>query len=205
MSHFTVLVPAVNEEELEAMLLPYHEYECTGIKEYTKFVPADMVELQADHKKYGKNESLEEFAEDWAGYKKNSYGVYGRITNPNSKWDWWLVGGRWTGMLQLKSLAAREHAGDGKPGLMTEVNTNVLHADYARVGDVDWEGMEEDKTEAATYAFIDRVGKWNQRGEMGWWACDDPSKGTPSYDKVFWSFIDSLPDEQRIYIVDCHI
>jgi len=23
----------------------------------------------------------------------------GRITNPNAKWDWWTVGGRWTGML----------------------------------------------------------------------------------------------------------
>ena len=202
MSHFTVLVPAVNDEELEVMLLPYHEYECTGIKEYTEFVPANMEELRNDHEKYGDGREFEEFVEDWTGQRKNSDGVYGSITNPNSKWDWWLVGGRWTGMLQLKTPVTQNDAGSGKPGLMTPANIDPLRADYARVGDIEW---EEDKTKALTYAFIDLEGKWNQRGEMGWWGCDDLSRGTPDYDRVFWSFINSLPGEQRIYIIDCHI
>ena len=59
--------------------------------------------------------------------------------------------------------------------------------------------------EAITYAFIDTEGKWNQRGEMGWFGVDDKEKGTPDYDAAFWKFVESLAPEQRIYIVDCHI
>jgi hypothetical protein len=102
MSHFTVLVPAKDEEELDVVLLPYHEYECTGIEAYTEFVPADMDELMADYEEHGDGRDLEAFAEDWNGYVKNDEGVFGHVTNPNAKWDWWLVGGRWSGMLLLK-------------------------------------------------------------------------------------------------------
>lgn len=41
-------------------------------------------------------------------------------TNPNKRWDWWTVGGRWPGFLLLKT--------GGK-------------ADQARKGAVDWDGM----------------------------------------------------------------
>jgi hypothetical protein len=59
--------------------------------------------------------------------------------------------------------------------------------------------------QALTYAFIDADGKWCQRGEMGWWGMDDKSKGMPDYDATFWEFIRSLPDDQMVFIVDCHI
>jgi hypothetical protein len=101
MSHFTVLVPAKDEEELEAKLLPYHEYECTGIEEYLEFIPADMEELQARYEEHGNGEDFEAFVEGWSGDTKNENGVYGRMTNPNAKWDWWTIGGRWTGALAV--------------------------------------------------------------------------------------------------------
>ena len=25
--------------------------------------------------------------------------IYTRNTNPNAKWDWWVIGGRWNGLL----------------------------------------------------------------------------------------------------------
>lgn len=37
-------------------------------------------------------------------------------TNPNRKWDWWTIGGRWTGFFKLKEGAQGEA---GRPGLMT--------------------------------------------------------------------------------------
>lgn len=45
-------------------------------------------------------------------------------TNPNKKWDWWTVGGRWSDKLLGK---------DGK------------WCDAARAGDVDWDGMVQAK------------------------------------------------------------
>lgn len=100
MSHFTVLVPAKDKDELEARLLPYHEYECTGIEQYIEFVPEDMDELQKDFTEHGKGRDFETFVEDWSGAEKNEQGIYGRWTNPNKKWDWWEVGGRWNASTQ---------------------------------------------------------------------------------------------------------
>lgn len=266
MSHFTVLVPARDENDLRDKLLPYHEYECTGIEQYIEFVPADMEKLQADYERYGaEDDTLEMFAQDCFGYHKSADGVYGRMTNPNTKWDWYVIGGRWTGLLQLKTFEAMEHAGDGTPGLMTAPNNNPLTADWARHGDVDWDGMvqeqfdsamrkydtyheikgrlletldgeeldkaidkemleakyfiwEDDiaklevsrddfaaklKEKALTFAFIDLEGKWNERGNMGWWAI--VTDENPDYDQAFWKFVKTIPDDMRVYVVDCHI
>lgn len=107
MSHFTVLVITDNEptaETLHAALLPYHEYECTGYKEYTQFVPEDMDELQKDFAKHGEEgQSFDDFVPEWNGAEKNEEGVWGRLTNPNAKWDWYQVGGRWSGSLLTNS------------------------------------------------------------------------------------------------------
>lgn len=292
MSHFTVLVPAKDEDELAAKLLPFHEYECTGIEEYTEFIPADMDELRADFENFGDGRDLDQFAREWSGYHISEDLIYGRITNPNAKWDWWLVGGRWSGLLQLKDFATslvHDQHGRGKPGVFGRLNNDVERADYSLAGNVDWGAMKQERldnamdrwtkvqsaltkaaatetppdileraeqrhietkgrwsveevahdifvaqilhdehdmfllrgfdeyevpedeyrakfqTEALTYAFIDLEGNWNQRGEMGWWGFDDPSQATPDYDAAFWQFAESLPDGQRVYIVDCHI
>jgi hypothetical protein len=56
--------------------------------------------------------------------------------NPDSKWDWFEVGGRWCGYLKLKPGATGElglpGAGDNEPR---------YDADIAKAGDIDWEAM----------------------------------------------------------------
>lgn len=129
MSHFTVLVVAQNQEELEKKLLPYHEYECTGIEEYTEFVPADMEKLQKDYEEYKEEgQTFEEFIPWWAGYEKNEEGVWGRITNPRARWDWWVVGGRWSNLL---------HITGGKKG------------DFSKLSELDIESMRQENTDNA--------------------------------------------------------
>lgn len=63
-----------------------------------------------------------------------------RRTNPDKKWDWYMIGGRWTGMLKLKPGAS---GNTGRPGLMTEAPP-AGYADQARRGDIDWQGMRDD-------------------------------------------------------------
>lgn len=121
MSHFTVLVPAEDRDELDRMLLPYHEYECTGIEEYTEWViehPADVAEeharefvnnkyvqenpkMKEKYEQYLEDGDIESIFSDWEGTEKDADGNFGRRTNPNAHWDWWSVGGRWTGLLRL--------------------------------------------------------------------------------------------------------
>lgn len=375
MTHFTVLVVADTESELEAALLPYHEYECTGIEEYTEWVighPAeralddalkilgeDWVDenpaIKAKYETYISTDNLGDLFYDWDGTEEDEDGNYGRRTNPNAKWDWWVVGGRWTGLLMLKpgdaptniagltggeidflveKYESRRHVFDrvvskyegreteitnaidgiangtnrpatainGQPGVFGHVNEDPMRADSAWVEDVDWFGiaarrlknhmdlydrwheclddirhgrcathffdegverakklwddrtnchehyksvdnlalslaasslftekgyghlflqtfeesswlfydtreeyMERFKIEALTHAFIDKDGKWNQRSEMGWFGMSDPESGTEDYNVKFWEFIESLNDDDRVWVVDCHI
>lgn len=68
-----------------------------------------------------------------------------RRTNPNKKWDWWLVGGRWTGFFKLKPGAAGLLGEGGtfhRLGMAETPKGNV--ADSARKGDIDIEGMRDD-------------------------------------------------------------
>lgn len=57
--------------------------------------------------------------------------------------------------------------------------------------------------DALTFAFIDLDGNWNERGEMHWFAI--VANENPDYNKTFWQFVKSLPDDQRVFVVDCHI
>jgi hypothetical protein len=74
-----------------------------------------------------------------SGYKKVN-GRYGYYENPNKKWDWWEVGGRWTGKFKLKPGTNGE---TGKPGLMTQPAGNG-HADIVIKHDIDVEYMRNE-------------------------------------------------------------
>ena len=49
-------------------------------------------------------ETFEQFCEGWHGRKgrDEETGKYGYWENPNAKWDWYQLGGRWTGFFKLK-------------------------------------------------------------------------------------------------------
>lgn len=132
MSHFTVLVVGENPE---AQLAPYHEFECTGhddqyvidvdvTEEYQK----EFEEQTASAIEKGETpESAEDFVDGWYDTKvvfdeseidrdgKHKYGYVlvkdGKIakairrTNPNAKWAWYFLGGRWTGYFKLKEVS----------------------------------------------------------------------------------------------------
>jgi hypothetical protein len=151
MSHFTVLVIG---DDVERQLQPYHEYECTGIKdEYVKFTPTErtMEELQKtyeENKEKYNYESFEQFMKDYYGYNEEN-GVWGRVTNPNAKWDWWVIGGRWTGFLKKKE---GTNGVLGRPGVFNNEPTEN-GADIIRKGDVDWEGMRNDVVEESSKRY----------------------------------------------------
>lgn len=145
MSHFTVLVIGDN---VEKALQPFHEYECTGIEdEYVKFVEAEE-NLEEKFEKYKKEkeeagetcsyDTVEDYAKDWYGYYKNEEGKWGRKTNPNAKWDWWQLGGRWSGeFFILKHGAVGGIV--GQPGVFG----NKTGIDSIKLKDVDWEAMRK--------------------------------------------------------------
>ncbi len=113
MSHYTtyVITKTDSRNELDRLMLPYHEYECTGITDYCEYVDktADAIENYAKNK--DDYESIGDFLESWYGVSQENifedepeekpedeYAIVkdGRIikmydfTNPNHKWDYYV-------------------------------------------------------------------------------------------------------------------
>ena len=104
----------------------------------------------------------------------NIYSTY----NPNSKWDWYTIGGRWTG------------------GLVTKEGRET-NSDY--ISEIDW-----NKTDIP-FAFITPNGIWHERGEMGWWAIVTNEKEQDGWEAEFKKAIEKLDNDVLVTLVDCHI
>lgn len=167
--HFSVFVKARNEPELHELLLPYGEY---GVSEEldTKLQP--WLEFEADEEQ---NEAIHE-------------GTKGYWHNPQAEWDWWVIGGRYCGLLTLFDLHW-DWAG-----------TRKLYADTALMSVIDMEltKAHNDRTDgrAFTHALLD---------EHGWINRDWQKHIDPAYDPVFWERVATWKPTDRVFVVDCHV
>ena len=85
-------------------------------------------------------EDFKEFAKEWY----NSEGEHGYYHNPNAKWDWYEIGGRWKDSLLVKENV--ENVSKGDPGLgykELEAPEEYKWVDQALVKDVEWDKMKE--------------------------------------------------------------
>lgn len=168
MSHFAVMVIGQNVEE---QLAPFHEFECTGFdNQYvrdedvtdelvSKMTGDDAMSLEDALGWYGLEEKTVESEEDVDKTDTHKYGYAvvkdGQLikavnrTNPNKKWDWWVIGGRWSGALKLKQ--------NYRPTENLHVTTEVgpvnddgdLYCDQAMKSNIDLEGMRSESGIAA--------------------------------------------------------
>ena len=114
MSHFTVLVIG---DDVETQLAKYNENNETEPRVDCE-VSDEEKERFLEYYKENENfegtfdECYEEHGEDWnnSSWKKSSKGIWQEWStyNPDSKWDWYSVGGRWTGYFKLKKDATGE-------------------------------------------------------------------------------------------------
>ncbi len=122
MSHFAVLIIGDNPEQ---QLAPFQENNmgnCPG--EYLAFEAIDLAEEYEGDKA----------AAIADGYKEHE-GASGDWENPNAKWHWHLLGGRWTGFFCVHSPGLAQ---TGEPGIMTAIALPG-RADSTTVGNIDWE------------------------------------------------------------------
>ena len=146
--------------------------------------------------------TVEEFAENWYGRIKTADGRYGYVGNPNAKWDWYTLGGRWMGHLISKSttgaayLLGRSGAGNNKP-------PHVRSVDLVRKRDIDMDEMEKLGHKLRPFAVIkDR--KWYSSGDSGWFGVVLNAKEPEDWSQEFKSLFADVDDNQWIAWVDCH-
>lgn len=89
------------------------------------------------------------------------------IPDGDQKWDWYSIGGRWTGRL-LYAKPGTEY-GHGRPGIFTGPATDKTRPDWCRIVDLDWDRIvPEMHTRAETF--------WNEWQQF----CD--GKTWPSFE-----------------------
>lgn len=107
--HYVLTAVTKPGQELDDLMAPFSENAMGDLDpRFLEFVP---------------DEDCEPVEEDETGRMPEVVGQRGYFTNPDGRWDWYVVGGRWSDRLLLK---------DG------------TRADSARVGDLDLDGMREE-------------------------------------------------------------
>lgn len=150
MSHFSVLIIGENPE---GQLEPFDE----GIETE----PVQQGEVSEEEQQrfidyYKKEITGLTFAElyakkgdDWNSnnYKLGDDGKWYEYTtyNPDSKWDWYSLGGRWSGFFKMKPGI---DSVTGRPGVFDNVPEEG-YSDQAIKGDIDFEGMKNDAGDKA--------------------------------------------------------
>lgn len=190
MSHFTVMV--IGNANVEVQLAPFHEFECTGSNDQYVVDEDVTEELQAriaDGKSiedalgyYGLEDKIvddESKVEKVGDECKHKYGYAivkdnvlikaANRTNPNKKWDWYQVGGRWSGFLKLKEGAQGAH-GDRSWMNRGEASRSG-YCDSALKGAIDFEGMRQEDADRAAKRYDAAHAIINNRVFQTWDQC----------------------------------
>lgn len=176
--------------------------------EYCKFFIEKFQELFADF-----DNQYEEHGEDWNGsrWKKNDDGVWEEWStyNPDSKYDWYSLGGRWGKSIKTKSGEFVDEC------FLDEIDWSPFKPeDYEEEAKKDWRGNEYHKLkDSVQYHYTENDvpfcliidGVWYERGKMGWWACVSDEKEKGDWNEEFMKLIKALPEKSLVANYDFHI
>lgn len=209
MSHFSVLVIGqepkqdlkkyweldLNRQELENDPRAVFNVAISDANAHREFQKHN--DKQKDEKDKHTYDSIERFMTDWHRYiHSQEHGGWGHYHNPNAKWDWFGIGGRWTGHMILKK---------GKKGILGApgvFENKPLHGkqstDQALKKNIDISKLEP------TFAVV-KDGKWYERADMGWWGITLGDMDDVSWEKKFHELVKEAGSKEQFTIVDCHI
>jgi hypothetical protein len=279
MSHFTVLVVG----DVDEQLAPFDENLTTAPRR--EHLDTEDIARMAEHYNLdpGDLTAFAEQMEDWNGCPGgvDDRGLYAiASSNENARWDWYEIGGRWSGLLKLKPGADGAHGPADMPdradaatkaeidldGMRDEAEASaretwrlyaaaihgtprhtawsaftarvekkeitieearLRYADQPRVkafdaaqelkGRIGYFASPDDFPETedeyvarhraevtTTFAYV-RHGEWRERGQVGWFGTATNEKESDAWATEFNAMLASLPDDEMLTVVDCHI
>jgi len=123
-------------------------------------------------------------------------GYYRTTYNPDSKWDWWRIGGRWDGVAQGFIAESGDRGFNFSPE-HERINNNIVCAEILKK-------RLHHSPEPPAFAILTSDGKWHEKGEMGWWGMTRNEKDEGNWKEIFVEILDNHPDHWAVGI-DCHI
>lgn len=152
--------------------------------------------------------------------------------NPDAKWDWYTIGGRWDGLLRTKSgdrvnealiknidfEPDPDHIAKAKrwwavcidkelPQTNVEADWYMLwKEEYYRERFSDADDFALKTSLIITHAVIMPDGKWYEEGSMGWFGMSSASiEEERRWADEYSKFFDNVDEGDIVTIVDCHI
>lgn len=244
MSHFTVLVvDTKNEKAVDEWMDPFFKgiekdriiYQT--VQDVLDYFKKENVDFPYDHvDESNLIEYLERAEElDFDTSEHDDEGNLYYLGNKDARWDWYEIGGRWSGMLkkldgtrcdecEVKDLdlsldkdmhekAKRfwEVVVDKQPlkdGEYADGFTSWYKDSYYKDTFGDKETFAKDKASLSTLAML-LDGKWYEQGKMGWFVMSDTtSDSLKEYTKFFNKTLEELKETHphaTVALVDCHI
>ena len=229
MSHFSLAVLHEEGQDIDELLAPYsEELETEPRLTYTK---AEAIQHARQNYEEYRNRPDEEC---WAfmadGCKTDADGNIYTTYNPQSKWDWYVVGGRWDGFLIVngehvntahigeidfspdeeaykKALRFWDVVVSHEPAEPDEDCFTFFNEDYYLDYYGDRETFARRQSGFMTHAVITPDGVWQERSEMGWFGFSNetPKQGADWDEHYLERFIKNTDPKLMMTIVDCHI
>lgn len=155
------------------------------------------------------------------------YDENGEFFKDGSRWDWWQVGGRWTGAFDgydpekdprnikpcdlchatgkrtdnvakaIPALAEKCNGCDGTGQALVWPSDWIPH-------DGDISVVSEIKRTVACHAIVTPDGKWHEAGQMGWFAVVPDRKPLELWEREVARIFKEYPDDIAV-VVDCHV
>ena len=129
MSHYSILVLHKEDQNIDTLLAPYDEN--LEVEPYLKLTFDEAI-IKAkeiyDDDYYSEKELIKNYAEDY-GYILLDDGLYSTY-NPNSKWDWYQIGGRFDGELMLTDEGRLNAIDEIKRKYCTDIDIKNLREDF---------------------------------------------------------------------------
>lgn len=149
MSHFTVGVIVKNPRDLEETLAPYCEQD-------ENYMVRDIEWFKDDYIRYYKEQNQDTCLTDEAIWEavKIEYGpercdeehIY-CYYNPDARWDWWVIGGRWRYKLKVPKDVEQIKDMDFFAGEPRKQKGKNRWVDGAKIKDIKWADMNRPTTE----------------------------------------------------------
>lgn len=251
--HFSVYVACAPNESYEDLLENYDE--SSGKEKVFNRSKADMIKegreyqdrikaqlkenpdmelspIMGDYLSAKTDDDLYLLEKDDDGYEYDEYGDEYCLVNPDAKWDWYELGGRFQGSIFTK---------DGR------------RVNFAEKKDIKWELSDEDLKDSsdfwdkyvenhnslskedkekywslmkpeyfkdkyrnkktylescrmhAPFAFLSAETGWLEKGEICMFGSSETDEEGLDWELNFGKIIEKIPDNYTIYCVDCHI
>lgn len=232
MSHYTVgvIIPKeFKEEELrgavEKALEPFDEN--LEVEEYVAYTKEQLEDIYRDYlKRMEENEkepmSHREYTENYTSAGLDSEGNALSVYNPDSKWDWYVIGGRWDECMETKSGKKVNYARIKDIAFKKEftdrelVEAEVKYSQLITKGDFytpeyfqrKYPTLEAylDSYNFSTYALLTSNGEWHEPGTMGWFGMSSAKPEDESkFQSEYMQLINECDPEDWLVVVDCHI